>query len=235
MKRFCLSSLTEIVLAITGVVLIGHFTTSAVYNAQAADNAVSTFLHSSGLQSSLNNAIPEHSPSTQTDTSKVLKGEVPPPQPDQSLWSDSAKKKFASLSVDENPIAVISIPKFALQVPVYMGTSDEVLDRGAGWVEYTADPLGQGNVGIAGHRDSWFRPLKDIEIGDRLILHTLEGAEEFQVTKLQIVSPSQTDVLRDTREKTITLVTCYPFYYVGSAPERFVVRAQYLDQPKSGD
>ncbi len=235
LKRLCLSSLTEAILAVVGVVLIGHFATSAVFNAQAADSAVSSFLNSSDTQSPSESAMPDSSLASQVDTSQVLEGQTPPPQPDQALWSESAKKKFASLPPGEEPLAVISIPKLSLQVPIYMGTSEENLDRGAGWIEYTAAPRGQGNVGIAGHRDSWFRPLKDIEIGDRLILHTLDGAEEFLVTQLQIVDPGDTEVLRDTREKTVTLVTCYPFYYVGSAPERFVVSAQYIDQPKSGD
>ncbi len=234
MRRFCLSSLTEKLSAGAGIILIGYFIVNSFLNAQAANSAITSFLYASTLQSAQAPSVQDKATLSQQDTSNDIKGLLPP-VPDQTLWSESAKKKYANLPQGLEPMAVISIPKFSLDVPIYMGTSEENLDRGAGWVEYTAAPREHGNIGIAGHRDSWFRPLKDIKIGDRLILHTRAGAEAFQVTQLQIVDPEDTQVLRDTHEKTVTLITCYPFYYVGSAPERFVVSAQYIDQPKSGD
>jgi sortase A len=99
------------------------------------------------------------------------------------------------------------------------------LNRGLGWIEGTAPPGGKGNSGIAGHRDGFFRPLKDIALNDVIDLKTHDGMHRFVVQDLQIVDPSNVSVLDPSREPTITLVTCYPFYFVGSAPKRFIVRA----------
>jgi sortase A len=85
-----------------------------------------------------------------------------------------------------------------------------------------------GNVGIAGHRDTFFRPLRNIRQGDMIALTTLEGEYRYRVVSTSVVSPSEVSVLRPTGEEVLTLVTCYPFYYVGSAPERFIVRAKIV-------
>ncbi|RDV24513.1 class D sortase [Alteromonas aestuariivivens] len=217
------SAVSEALLVIFGLMLVGHFFYKSVLNASAAGVAVSEFRQSSAALSKPSlvqglSAIPASALTA-----------IKTPAPDQSLWSQSAKDKFAKLPQGEDPIAVISVPSLSLDVPVYAGASDDNLDRGAAWVEYTADPRETGNVGIAGHRDSWFRPLKDIQLGDQLILQTLERTENFVVTDIQVVTPQNTDVLRDSGDKTITLITCFPFYFIGSAPERFVVSAKLID------
>ncbi len=125
------------------------------------------------------------------------------------------------------PQAVLRIPKLALEVPVYEGTSDVTLNRGAGRITGTAAvDSATGNIGIAAHRDGFFRPLKDIAVGDALSIATLSGEREYRVTKLDIVDPDDVSVLRSTDDSTVTLVTCYPFYYVGSAPKRYIVTAK---------
>ena len=97
--------------------------------------------------------------------------------------------------------------------------------RDRGHVEGTALPGTAGNIAVAAHRDGFFRGLKDIKIGDQIELTTLEGQQTFVVSKLDIVDPFQVSVLDPTDEPVLTLITCYPFYFVGSAPERFIVRA----------
>ncbi|HEU4484680.1 MAG TPA: class D sortase [Povalibacter sp.] len=125
------------------------------------------------------------------------------------------------------PQAVLRIPKLALEVPVYEGTSDVTLNRGAGRITGTAAvDSATGNIGIAAHRDGFFRPLKDIAVGDALSIATLSGEREYRVTKLDIVDPDDVSVLQSTDDSTVTLVTCYPFYYVGSAPKRYIVTAK---------
>src|SRR5271170_123073 len=91
-----------------------------------------------------------------------------------------------------------------------------------------AMPGEPGNVALAGHRDGFFRPLKDIRLGDAISLNTLDGEFVYRVESTEVVWPSDVQVLRATRENTLTLVTCYPFYYVGSAPKRFIVRARQI-------
>lgn len=148
--------------------------------------------------------------------------------PDTSLWD---KKRLAeyreSLSHKAVPAAVLRIPTLQLEVPVYEGTSDLTLNRGAGRITGTAGvDSDTGNVGIAAHRDGFFRPLKDIKVGDALFLDTVRETRQYRVTRLDIVTPDDVDVLKPTSAASITLVTCYPFYYVGSAPKRFIVHAQ---------
>jgi LPXTG-site transpeptidase (sortase) family protein len=88
-----------------------------------------------------------------------------------------------------------------------------------------AYPHEGGNIGISGHRDGYFRVLKDVEVGDSIVLQTLEGEKRFKVDEIHIVDKTDTQLLEDTRDQTVTLVTCYPFYFVGHAPQRFIVTA----------
>lgn len=152
---------------------------------------------------------------------------------DFSLWSDKRVRAYeASLEQQlDLPLAVLRIPKFRIEVPVLEGTDDVVLDRGVGHIEGTARPGESGNVGIAGHRDGFFRGLKDVAEGDVIELETLYGTEIYVVDALTIVDPEAVDVLEPTGEPSITLVTCYPFYFVGSAPQRFIVRAVRSSDP----
>ena len=147
--------------------------------------------------------------------------------PDQSLWSPvrvNAWRQAIGAPVPA-PLAVLRIPKIRLEVPVLDGTDDHTLDRAAGHIEDTAQPGMDGNSGIAGHRDGFFRGLKDITPGDMIELDTLQGTDVYRVERTWVVKPEDVSVLDPTPKPALTLVTCYPFYFVGSAPERFIVRA----------
>lgn len=146
---------------------------------------------------------------------------------DFTLWSPKRIEAYrASLEAQiAAPLAVLRIPKLDLVVPVLEGTDELALNRGVGHIEGTPRPGEAGNVGIAGHRDGFFRGLKDIVVGDRLDLATDDGTESYQVAGITIVPPSDVSVLAATAQPTVTLVTCYPFYFVGSAPLRYIVRA----------
>ncbi len=152
---------------------------------------------------------------------------LPADTPDQSLWSPgriSAWRKALSAPAPD-PLAVLRIPKIHLEVPVLPGTDDGTLDRGVGHIEDTASPGTDGNTGLAGHRDGFFRGLKDIVAGDVIELDTLQGNESYRVERVWVVDPDDVSVLDPTPTRALTLVTCYPFYFVGSAPRRFIVRA----------
>jgi len=157
----------------------------------------------------------------------VLPGDV-----DVSLWSEQRVRAYReSLATPSTtPIAVLKIPRVDLVVPVLPGTDELTLNRGVGHIEGTALPGTVGNVGIAGHRDGFFRGLKDLAVGDRLELVTLDHTEAYRVESLTIVPPEQVSVLDPTSVPTVTLVTCYPFYFVGHAPQRFIVRATRVER-----
>jgi LPXTG-site transpeptidase (sortase) family protein len=148
-------------------------------------------------------------------------------QPDTSLWNAQRVQDYqASLGRDLPPVlGVLEIPSVALKVPVYQTNTELVMDRGAGVIDGMAYPHEPGNIGISGHRDGYFRVLKDIEVGDTILLQTLEGNKRFHIDATHIVEIEDETLLRDTDDQTLTLVTCYPFYFVGHAPQRFIVTA----------
>lgn len=148
--------------------------------------------------------------------------------PDQALWSRSRVAAWQE-SVERGPrttLAVLDIPEIGLEVPVFSGR----MDRGPVWIQGTALPGETGNVGISGHRDGYFRSLKDAAVGQALLLRTPAGETRYRIDDIRIVDPIDVEVLDPTDEPTITLVTCYPFYFLGSAPQRFIVRAR-MDEP----
>ena len=158
----------------------------------------------------------------------VLKAAAPQAgTPDQSLWSSNRVSAWHKALGDPAPapLAVLRIPKIRLEVPVLPGTDDRTLDRAVGHIEGTAKPGTDGNLGIAGHRDGFFRGLKDIAAGDTIELDTFQGKDSYRVERTWVVKPEDVSVLGPTSTRALTLVTCFPFYYVGAAPQRFIVRA----------
>ncbi len=160
----------------------------------------------------------------------------PPPPPrelawsgkvDMKLWSPGRVKAYkAALALQAPPtLAILRIPRLKLEVPVYDGTSDAVLDLAAGRIEDTALPGTPGNVGIAAHRDGFFRVLKDLKEGDALVLDTPVATEQYRVEWIRLTTPDDVSVIEPTPGPAVTLVGCYPFYHVGPAPQRFIVRA----------
>jgi len=146
---------------------------------------------------------------------------------DMTTWSRARVDRYReSLRESLAPQAVLRIPSVKLVVPVFEGTRELNLNRGAGRIEGTARIGEAGNVGIAAHRDGFFRALKDVRVGDTLLLERVTATRTYRVVSMTIVDPSEVSVLAPTTTESVTLVTCYPFYYVGSAPRRFIVRAQ---------
>ena len=151
--------------------------------------------------------------------------------PDTRLWSDKRVAEFEATRAagGEAPRAVLRIDHLDINVPVYNGADEFNLNRGVARIIGTGRVGEVGNLGIAGHRDSFFRPLKDIEVGDTLELETFDGTEAYRVSSIEIVDPTALHVLGPSNTRTVTLVTCYPFYYVGNAPQRFIVKAEALN------
>ena len=153
------------------------------------------------------------------------------PSPDLSLWDIKRVNAWrdALTKPAPAPLAILRIPKINLEVTVLPGTDDFVLNRAVGHIAETALPGAAGNSGLAGHRDGFFRGLKDIGPGDRIELETLKDRQVYQVDRVWIVLPEDVSVLDPTPIRSLTLVTCYPFYFVGPAPQRFIVRAVRAD------
>jgi sortase A len=165
-------------------------------------------------------AAQHESPSTPSQ-SKTVEGV------DFSLWAEKRIQAYRDslVSKTDPPLAVLEIDKLRLRVPVFEGTDDLTLNRGVGRIIGTAKVGETGNIGIAGHRDGFFRGLKDISEGDEIDLTTTVAKAIYVVDQIEIVSPTDVRVLQPRRAPSITLVTCYPFYFVGDAPKRFIVHA----------
>lgn len=151
-------------------------------------------------------------------------------KPDFSLWSPKRVRDYQeSLATHFAPaLALLRIPKINLEVPVLEGTDDLSLNRAVGHIAGTAEPGENGNVGIAGHRDGFFRRLKDINTGDTIEIVTPDSSIRYVIDDITVVDPSNVSVLAPRAQPSITLVTCYPFYFIGSAPQRYIVRASLV-------
>jgi sortase A len=125
-------------------------------------------------------------------------------------------------------IGRLKIPRLGLSVMVVEGIDGTTLRRAAGHIPGTGLPGEPGNVGVAGHRDTFFRPLKDLRIDDEIQFSTVAGDFKYEVEWLKVVKPTDVAVLNPPGGKVMTLVTCYPFYYVGPAPQRWIVRARQV-------
>jgi len=123
------------------------------------------------------------------------------------------------------PLGILTIEKLDIQVPIYNGTDEFNLNRGAGRIKGMARMDEDGNLGISGHRDGFFRGLKDIQVGDDIEVETTLGVENYEVSSITIVPKNDISILAPTTDKIMTIVTCYPFYFVGHAPKRYIVKA----------
>ncbi len=123
-------------------------------------------------------------------------------------------------------IGRMEIPRLHVSVIVLEGSDSRILRVAAGHVPDTALPGTMENVGIAAHRDTFFRPVREIRSNDMITLTTSHGVFRYRVDSMEIVDPNDVQVLNRTKDPELTLVTCYPFYYVGSAPKRFIVHAR---------
>jgi len=145
-------------------------------------------------------------------------------------WSADRLRKYkeAAAPAPGSVLGRLEIPSLDLSVMLLNGTDEWTLNRAVGHIEGTALPGEPGNLGVAGHRDGFFRSLKDISKDTTISLTTLKGRFYYRVSAIHIVKPTDVHLLAPTRKPTITLVTCYPFHYIGDAPKRYVVTAEMV-------
>ena len=162
---------------------------------------------------------------------------------DARLYQDEQARRFerelketkltraesSGIAVSEgSPLGRIEISAVGLTTMILEGTEEGTLRRAVGHIQGTPLPGQRGNVAIAGHRDTFFRGLRDIRVNDEITLTTLSGAYHYRVDSTKVVKPEETEVLKDDGADTLTLVTCYPFNFVGPAPKRFIVSARRI-------
>ncbi|MGH9174152.1 MAG: class D sortase [Vicinamibacterales bacterium] len=147
----------------------------------------------------------------------------------QALPGPPAELAGSAIEADTTLIGMLDIPRLSVSAPVIEGDDEATLKLAAGHLPDTPRPWEAGNSAIAGHRDGLFRPLKDIRAGDDVFLHTMHGDLRYRVRETKIVMPDDLSVLNQTDEHELTLITCYPFYYIGSAPKRFIVHADRVE------
>lgn len=132
----------------------------------------------------------------------------------------------SSAVAEDGVVGRLDIPRLDLSAMVIEGDDDQTLALGVGHVPGSAFPWQAGNTVMAGHRDTFFRPLKDLRTGDDIRMTTAHGTFEYKVTGTEIVTPDDVAVMAPTPQRSLTLITCYPFVYVGHAPQRFVIHAR---------
>jgi sortase A len=198
----------ELTLWLVGAALIFTYLIAQTWAERGRDQAVAMFIQAQMTVETPNAAAPART------------AETPP----------KSGATSAETSADE-VLAVLRFRAGDVDVPVRYGSEETALRRGAGVIEGTAMPGSPGNVAIAAHRDTFFRGLKDLALGDQIQLVTRFRTQTYQVVDLSVVDPADVHVLADTGESVLTLVTCYPFYFVGNAPQRFIVRAVPDDIP----
>jgi sortase A len=207
----------ERILLLIGVTLLGTWSAAQLYRSARSRVAVERFESKASI-SSVEDAAPSFDPGLASTL-------------DFRLWSDKRIKAFRESLAGKTdlPLAILRIPTINLEAPLFNDTDDLTLDRGLGRILGTAH-LGQaGNLGIAGHRDGFFRGLKDVKLGDSVELNRPGFTDEYVIGKIQIVEPDDVQVLASTHTPALTLVTCFPFYYVGRAPKRYIVTAYIAD------
>ena len=143
---------------------------------------------------------------------------------------DAKRKPVSPAPAAGTLLGRLEAPSVKMSTNVLEGSDDGTLSRGAGHIEDTPFPGQAGNIGIAGHRDTVFRPLRHIKVGDPLNLTTADRTYRYRISKTLIVGPDDVFVLNPTEQPTLTLVTCYPFDFIGHAPKRFIVQATLSEE-----
>src|SRR5512135_2828492 len=220
MRRHLPMSAIEVALWVAGVALLAFWSVAFIGGEVERGQAIAQFVQTrAAADLRLEDAV-RPSEDLGPDPVPSASAAIDHTQPPAAVPAAAVAVNAATL-----PIALLRIPRVALEVPVFADTSERNLNRGAGWIEGTALPGEIGNIGIAAHRDRYFRVLKDVVLGDVLELESLSQRRTYRVTSLSIVKPDDVSSLRATETSALTLVTCYPFYYVGHAPKRYIVRA----------
>ena len=164
----------------------------------------------------------------QTSARTIQQPASSPLLPAQAEADRARAESFGIDGLAGSPLARIEISSIGLAAMIMEGVDGRTLRHALGHIPGTPLPGQQGNVAIAGHRDTFFRGLRNIRKDDEITLTTLNGTYRYRVDSTQVLAPEHTEVLDDSGEAILTLVTCYPFYFVSSAPKRFVVRAHRI-------
>jgi sortase A len=201
---------------IVGIIMLSAYALARFHSRFLSSLALQTFERSRATASQ-GGAAPENSPALEVV--------------DFSIWSPERIQEYRkSLTTKlDQPMAILRVPNLHIEVPVFEGTDDLTLNRGVGRIIGTAKIGAPGNTGIGGHRDGFFRALKDVSVGDTLELVTPDKTIHYAVEQMEIVQPENVKVLADRNAPSLTLVTCFPFYFIGEAPQRFIVHAKSLD------
>jgi sortase A len=157
---------------------------------------------------------------------------------DSHAYQALEMKKFKQVGLVSEPhilvegdvIGEIQVPRLGLNAIVVQGDSPANLRRAVGHISNSALPGEWGNVALAGHRDTFFRPLHDIRLGDEIRFKTPERSFEYLVESIEVVAPNDIQVLEPSTGHDLTFITCFPFHFVGAAPKRFIVRARGIDR-----
>ena len=220
----------EVALWSAGLSLLAAYAAARAWSSYASNEGIDAMREARAVHAAQSNtvrAVDPHNPSRRAVLARALPQRAI--EPDMTAWSKARRSAYqAAQSHSLVPDAVLRIPSLRLEVPVYAGTSPEVLNRGAGWIEGTAAPGDHGNFGVAAHRDGFFRPLERIKLNDEIMIETVQDTQRYRVTAIRVVAPQEIEVLANTARPTMTLVTCYPFHFVGAAPKRFIVRAEIV-------
>jgi sortase A len=146
---------------------------------------------------------------------------------DKQIYAEEQHKASSSQAVakEGDVLGRIEVPRLKLRVAILEGTTAHTLRLGVGHIGGTALPGTDGSIGIAGHRDTYFRGLKDIHKNDEIIIQTARAISTYEVDWIRITDPADGGIMAPTADSGLTLVTCYPFHYIGAAPERYVVHA----------
>jgi sortase A len=211
------------VLMITGVLLLGLYV-GAIFHSGITSRIAASRFGNADVSSSSGHSIHRSIKETQ--------------KLDFTLWSEKrvAAYKESLLQHFDPAIALMRVRRLGLEAPVFEGVDDLTLNRGAGHIPGTALPGENGNFAIAGHRDGFFRALKDIIPGDEIEVLTTTRRYTYRVDQIVLVSPNDVGVLKSGSFQSLTLVTCYPFYFIGSAPKRYIVKALFMkSDPMPGE
>ena len=166
-------------------------------------------------------------PLTHRKIGNAAEPKTEPSEPNMSDWSQTRIDGFTTAEPTSPLLGLLSIPSIKLEVAVFDGIAEVNLNKGVGRVIQSRGMNGEGNLSLAGHRDGFFRKIGQLTLGQQLSITDLNGdIHRFRVVDTWIVEPKDTYVMKRTSKPSITLITCYPFYFVGSAPQRYIVRAE---------
>lgn len=209
---------TERLLLVIGVVLLSFYGFARLRSGISSRLAVRSFEQT---------RIPSGSEGNATNSPPGEAGQ----HIDFTLWSRKRARAYheSLVAKTDRPSGILRIPSLDIEVPVFEGADDVTLDRGVGRIIGSARLGTAGNTALAGHRDGFFRALKDISIGAHLEVVTPDRTIHYLVEQTEVVAPEDVSVLAERGMPSLTLVTCFPFYFVGDAPKRFIVHAKSTD------